>query len=319
MKGRDMSPRRNDTPTPDAEGRARQLVPRAGRRAVLLGGAALLSGCASQISPTGPRATHTPDSPATHVPSPSPGPTIVPRPWSPGPGEVRPEVKVTACRWVERLGSDRGRVTWVNYPQYGGLLQDAASVMVIAEQEWTERGVVRGRGLTVDVRLAHRGGQWVVTSHRQFGRDHGRVADPTYGQIDERAALIADPRVDLPAAAEGDVLAGRVDSLVVRVLRRLSAEYRLSVSVFASGHPREVFGTDGMSNHARGRAVDVWAIDGHPVARMPLDGMLLRSFLARAARLGSDEVGGPIDPDGPGVVHFANQLHRDHIHIGFDI
>lgn len=49
----------------------------------------------------------------------------------------------------------------------------------------------------------------------------------------------------------------------------------------------------------------------------PDDPALVR-VLRLARELGSDEVGGPLDPDGPGGVHFANALHRDHVHIGID-
>jgi hypothetical protein len=293
------------------------------RRVVLLGGAAMLSGCAAQE--TG-RPSATPSTtPSTATPpvakeslsgapsgTPTPSAPVRARPWRPGPAEVRPEAKVAACRAVERLGQERGRRTTVVYPQYGGLLTSSACVMVLADQEWDEEGSLRRRELTVDVRLRQRARAWSVVSTREHADSCRR---PPTGMA---AALLSEPRLDIRGVAAADLAAGRVDPLVERALLRLGRDHHLSVSVFATGHPWEVFGTTGMSNHTRGRAVDVWAVDGRLVAGMPADDPALTAVLRRARELGSDEIGGPIDLDGLGGAHFANALHRDHIHIGFD-
>jgi hypothetical protein len=244
--------------------------------------------------------------------APDPAPTLAPYvPWQPATGEVQPQAKVAAARAVEALGSGSGRLTRVVYPQYGGLLPDMACVMVVARQEWMSDGAPRGRDVTVDVRLRRRAGAWRVDAMRPYPRRSSGA--PRSGAPRLRARGL-----EIPGAAAADVEAGRVTPELRLLLRTLAREHRLSVSVFVSGHPYEVFGTDGPSNHSFGRAVDIWAVDGRPVAGMAADDPALVRILRRARELGSDEVGGPADLDGPGGVHFANALHRDHVHIGFD-
>ena len=243
--------------------------------------------------------------------APAPAPTFAPYvPWQPGAGEVQPQAKVAAARAVEALGSGSGRLTRVVYPQYGGLLPDMACVMVVARQEWMSDGAPRGRDMTVDVRL-RRAGAWRVDAMRPYPRRSSGA--PRSGAPRLRARGL-----EVPGAAATDVEAGRVTPELRLLLRTLAREHRLSVSVFVSGHPYEVFGTDSPSNHSFGRAVDIWAVDGRPVAGMAPDDPALVRVLRRARELGSDEIGGPADLDGPGGVHFANALHRDHVHIGFD-
>lgn len=321
------------------------------------GGAALIAACAPDpvAAPSGrgsPSARPTPS--ASPAPAPDPAPRV-PRAaaWRPGPGEVQPEVKRAATRVVEALGTvrpgepgpaDRLRALGVDpalvdrlvdqagpllppvaggpatarvvYPQYGGLTASTSSVMAVVEQVWLPgpraREVAR-RDVTVDVRLVRTGSGWVVTELRPVAPRR----TTSRGRGDVRRLLGSD-RVDLPAAARADLLGGGTDPLVVATMLGLAARHRFSVSVLRSGHPVNVFGTDGLSNHTRGRAVDVWAIDGDPVAAMAVDDRRLLSFLTTARELGSTEVGGPVDLDGGGSTHFADLLHRDHVHVGFD-
>lgn len=51
---------------------------------------------------------------------------------------------------------------------------------------------------------------------------------------------------------------------------------------------------------------------------MAKDEPFLLDFLAAVRASGSDETGGPVDPDGPGGDHFADDLHRDHVHLGYE-
>lgn len=314
-----------------------------GRRAFLLGGGALaLAACAGE-GPRPPTVTTSSAAPAT-TPTPAPRlPSVTP--WAAGPNEVRPEVKTAATRIVESLGNvpdpggapqarliaagfdpalaDRARalvppsapaVAQVVYPQYGGLTSDAASVMVVVEQVWADDAseeVVR-RTVTADVRLARVGAGWTVVDLRPA--TVGSVAAAP-GPI---AQLLANRSVRLPEAARSDLAAGLVAPEVVQVLLGLAAAHQVDVSVLRSGHPEEVFGTTMTSNHTRGRAVDVWAVDGRHVVDMAPDDPVLLRFLASARALGSDEIGGPTDPDGAGGAHFSDALHRDHVHIGFD-
>lgn len=262
------------------------------------------------------------------------------RAWSSAGAEVEPEVKVAAARVVEALGTAPGpggprerlrragadpalaaqagalvppaepAVVEVVYPQYGGLTVDAASIMLVAEQVWPEGGRLTRRSVTVDVRLSRRNGGWRVTELRPV--EPGRE-----GAASGLTAALEDARVVLPDAAAADVAAGLVEPVVVHTLLELSERYELSVSVFRSGHPVNVFGTGRTSNHTRGRAVDIWAIDAVPVVSMAVDDPVLLSFLAAARDAGCDEIGGPVDPDGPGGAHFTDEVHRDHVHLGF--
>lgn len=272
------------------------------RRGLLIGAGALLVGCSADPSTHGtsmPRQSTTSDA-ATPTARTTPAP---PTPWTPHPNEVRPEVKIAAARVVERLGgTGRARIV---YPQYGGLLESAASVMVVAEVPATT---------VIDVRLARRGDRWTVTDLRRARRPDRAAPAPDR----PTASLLANPRVALPGPAVADLEAGAVDPRIVALLDRLSADFRVSVSVLRSGHPWFVYGTRTTSNHSRGRAVDVWAIDRTPIVSMAPDDRRLHRFITSARSLGATEIGAPVDPDGSGATHFTDDLHRDHVHLGFD-
>ncbi|WP_157552571.1 twin-arginine translocation signal domain-containing protein [Jiangella gansuensis] len=328
------------------------MTRRTTRRAFLAGGlaAAAVAACGTEPQ-TQPRTIRTPD-PAPKLPAgPVPEPPLpVPdlsatQPWEPSAGEIAPEIKVAAVRVIEALGNapdgaapPTQRLTAagaeprlaaaagplvppsvpstvaVVYPQYGGLERSTASVMAVTEQTWVVDRALVSRSVTVDVRLKRGSAGWLVDQLLP-----AEVIDRAALTLDGAAAqLAASPRVHLPDAAVADLAAGIVDARVVASLLELAATYELSVSVFRAGHPENVFGTDRTSNHTRGRAVDIWAVDGVPVVTMGLDDPLLLGFLDAVRSTGSDEIGGPVDPDGPGGKHFADDLHRDHVHLGFE-
>lgn len=265
--------------------------------------------------------------------------------WQPAATEIQPEIKLAAARVIEALGNasttastpqerlaamgadpalvagagalvppSAPSVAEVVYPQYGGLTPDASSVMTVVRQTWLAAGgAAMSRTITVDVRLTRDGDGWRVTALfpvEPVGRSTLDLTAPV-------AALADDPQMDLPPAAVFDLAAG-VDPRVVEVLAGLSRTYALSVSVVRAGHPVEIFGTDRPSRHTLGRAVDVWAVNGEPIVTITLDDPLLVGFLAAVRDLGAQSIGGPVDLDGPGGIHFADALHRDHVHIAFD-
>ncbi|WP_116949320.1 hypothetical protein [Jiangella endophytica] len=325
-----------------------------GRRGFLAGAAAAVVAACGAEQPRS-RAARTmpprppekqPAGPAPEPPSPVPDLPVV-APWQPGGNEISPEVKLAAVRVLEALGSVPGggavtpaadrltaagaspglertagpllppaapAVAQIVYPQYGGLERGTASVMTVVRQTWVDGEALLERVVTADVRLARSGGVWTVTELRPVAPAPAAAAALT----GPAAELAASGRVQLPEAALADLAAGVVDARVVAALLELSGTYQPAVSVFRGGHPENVFGTDRTSNHTRGRAVDIWAVDGRPVVSMGKDEPFLLDFLAAVRATGSDEIGGPVDPDGPGGKHFADDLHRDHVHLGFE-
>ncbi|WP_299037712.1 hypothetical protein [uncultured Pseudokineococcus sp.] len=201
----------------------------------------------------------------------------------------------------------------VLYPQYGGLTARAASVMVAARQELRgPRGAASSRGTTLDVRLAPSpDGDWRVTGVVPAAP---RPPDGAPSALGEQ--VLASPRVELPEDAAADVRQGVVADDALAVLLRLAEQHEVAVSVFRTGHPAEVFGTDRLSNHTRGRAVDVWRLDGRLVVDPAARGVAVAAMRAAGAA-GATEVGGPVDLDaGPGGGFFSDALHADHLHIG---
>jgi len=129
-------------------------------------------------------------------------------------------------------------------------------------------------------------------------------------------ALLANPRLHLPVAAGADLRSGTISAGVVSALTALAARHVVDVSVVKSGHPLYVFGTNRLSDHPRGHAVDVWAVDGHPVVD-PANLALVESTMRMGIALGAYQVGGPVDLDGAGTQYFSDNTHHDHIHMGF--
>lgn len=266
--------------------------------------------------------------------------------WQAGRGEVRPEVKQAAARYLETAGTwtdaeggaadvaarvrtlgygpaaaagaavlshaADAAVLRVVYPQYGGLTRTAASVMVVAEQRLLHRGEIVTRRLAVDVRLDLRRNRSPVVT----GIERPTAAGAARPVSAAARAVLADPDIVLTDTAVADVTEGRIDDSVLRLLRNLAAEHVLDVTVLRSGHPRNVFATDRTSNHTRGRAVDIWRVDGKPVADPATSRALLRAVMIAGGRAGATEVGGPFDVDGSGPGFFTDQVHRDHLHFG---
>jgi hypothetical protein len=127
--------------------------------------------------------------------------------------------------------------------------------------------------------------------------------------------VLADPRLRLPYAARADVRAGRIHDSVLTLLTALGREHVVDVSVLRSGHPLNVFGTSRTSDHPRGRAVDVWALDSQPLV-VPTHHRLAISAMTFAVAHGAYNVGGPVQLSGS--AYFSDRTHQDHIHLGFD-
>ncbi|MFE9449916.1 hypothetical protein [Streptomyces sp. NPDC006739] len=318
-----------------------------GRRAVLwaLAGVALgAAGCSGGTAPAAPPATPVRGTDASPTPS-----AALPRTtgWHPTASEVDPEVKLRAVRLVEAIGAwpaghggraaARSRVAALGLPaaladqagpllpqadqaalqvvdaQYGGILADSASVLVVCRQ-WTRHGgTVTAGGTTVDVRLSRPAHGWTVDAL------HPAHPGPAAGSLDpDLRRALSDDRIVLPPAARADLRSGTVHADVAKAMLALAGPYRVDVSVVRSGHPLHVFGTGRLSDHPRGRAFDVWRIDGRAVVDPSTPRSLIERFMRDAAAAGSYNVGGPVllGGGGPGQF-FSDATHHDHVHVGF--
>ncbi|MFB7620083.1 hypothetical protein [Kitasatospora sp. NPDC056181] len=301
----------------------------------------------STATPTGPT---TPSSSAPASPAPSPSATLpATTPWEPGPGEVSPDVKRRAVELVEALGAwstggqgvaaAQQRVAALGLPpsladqagpllpaapqaalqvvdaQYGGILADSASVLVVCRQ-WTlaADGTLTPGGTTVDVRLSRAEPRWTVTALHPADPGPAAATLPTAA-----AQVLAEQRIQLPPAAVADLRSGTVHDSVLQAMLALSRDYTFQVSVVRSGHPLNVFGTTRPSDHPQGRAFDTWQIDGRPVVDPATPPELVDGFMRAVAAAGSYNVGGPRQLSGGRTANqfFSDPTHQDHVHAGF--
>lgn len=132
-------------------------------------------------------------------------------------------------------------------------------------------------------------------------------------------ALLNHPNIAVRPQGQADVRSGLVDRRVLAALLTLGTSHRLfAVGPFVSGHSRYVAGSNRLSNHVLGRAVDVPAVDGAAIdpgnsrARAAAELLLTAPDWFRP-----DELGCPWRLALGGVVTFT-EGHDDHLHIGFD-
>ncbi|MDH6577421.1 hypothetical protein [Kitasatospora sp. MAP5-34] len=270
-------------------------------------------------------------------------------PWLPGPGEIDPDVKLRAVQLVEAIGAwpaggggvpaaqsrvsalgldpglagqagpllpsaDRAALQVID-AQYGGILADSASVLVVCDQ-WTgaANGPVTAGGTTVDVRLSSAQPRWTVTALHpaEPGAPATQLTTPAQ-------QVLAETRIQLPPAAHADIISGAVHDSVLQAMLTLARTYSFSVSVVRSGHPLDVFGTTRPSDHPLGRAFDVWRIDGRTVVDPGTPTALADGFMRAAAAAGSYNVGGPRLLSGGTTANqfFSDNTHHDHVHVGF--
>lgn len=324
------------------------------RRAVLLAVTGSLlgaTGCTSSSSrTTGPSRAATPPPSAAASRRTMPG-AALPRttPWRPTSAEITPAAKLRAVQLVEAVGAwpdgkagttaAKSRVAALQLPtglvgqagpllpdadaavlqvvdaQYGGILPDSASVLVVCRQ-WTRNGgKVNAGGTTVDVRLTRNASGWTVTALHPARPGAAESSPPARVR-----KILSDSRIELPPAAQADLRSGHVHDSVLDAMLQLAGTYRMYISVVRSGHPLDVFGTTRPSDHPRGRAFDVWQIDGHPVVDPATPRTLIERFMRDAAAAGSYNVGGPVQLSGgtTGNQFFSDNTHHDHVHIGFN-
>ena len=285
----------------------------AGRRGVLLALAALaLAGCTGSPGTTSqPRPDRAGGSPRAQPTT--GGGVALPqvRRWSPSPADVSPACKVAAVRTVERLGSSTRTAVEVIDAQYGGILADSASVLVVCRSWRLSHGRLSTGGHTFDVRLSRSGAStWRVTAI------HPSRPGPPAARTAAARRVLASDRIDLPPAARADVTSGQVHDSVLTAMLGLSRHFRIGVSVVRSGHPIDVFGTDRPSDHPLGRAFDTWRIDGRAVVDPGTPERLVTGYMRAVADQGSYNVGGPYLLGSP-PQWFSDATHHDHVHAGF--
>lgn len=287
------------------------------RSVIALGAGVVLTGCSDQSSDPASRSTPSQSGPAgpssATRPSATPAPPDLPAvtTWHPDPNDIEPLCKRTAVRRVELAGNGPRRALQVIDAQYGGLLADSASVLVVT-RSWTRRGGrITADGHTFDVRLSRTPGGWRVTAVHP-----SRPGRPAASLTAAARRVLASDRIGLPPAGRLDVMSGRIHDSVLRAMLTMSASNRIDVSVVRSGHPLFVFGTDRLSDHPQGRAFDTWAIDGRAVVDARTPRTLVEDYMHAAADAGSYNVGGPYLL-GAAPQWFSDDTHHDHVHAGF--
>ena len=199
------------------------------------------------------------------------------------------------------VGTDPAASSRVVDAQYGGILTSTSSVLVVLDQ-WRldAAGLVHPGGTTLDVRLERTGRRWRVVD--VFPARPGQRGDRPPGLARQ---VLGDARIRLPYAARADVATGQISSSVLGTLLAMAQRWLVDVSVVRSGHPFYVFGTNRPSDHPKGHAVDVWALDGNALVE-PVHHPLAveRDAAGRGARR--------VQRGRPGAAERAAVLQRPH-------
>ena len=311
------------------------------RRGFLAAGAATLAGCVAQRQ-SAPSAR----SSAKPVQPPPAAPPYV----APG-GDPLPAMKTAAGLFVQALATfgpaaasspppgyvgspaDLDRAArplaapgqWsrgiIDFVQLGGLTPvskraSSGVCMVVLRQELQAPGGPASTvSRTLDVRLRRAGTAWEIEQLAAIG--NAVTADTRASAVGRR--LLDNLRITMPDTARWDIASGSVSNDLLVVLTRLAQVTPLSLTVLKTGHPRLV--VDGrrrppVSSHFYGRAADIFALDGVPIAQVPA--VELRRLLAAAIGLPTvRQVGAPVgyDTDGRGRRVFSNLVHADHLHV----
>jgi hypothetical protein len=296
-----------------------------GRRSLLIAGAGLLAGCSDGSGSTKPSASFdgpTPTGPMPPSSAPGSSPTVLPTPptpalpavrtWSPGAGEIKPEVKATAVAAVVKLLQKANSAVEVIDAQYGGILNSTASVLVPCRVYTLTNGNLTTGGTTVDVRLARSGTTWRVTALHP-----ARPGAPAKTLTRAARQVLASDRISLPPASAADIRSGTIHDTVLTAMLELANTYRIGISVIRSGHPLDVFGTTRPSDHPQGRAFDTWQINNRAVVDPTTPRSLITAYMRAAASTGSYNVGGPYQLSGS--TYFSDDTHHDHVHAGYSM
>ncbi len=206
----------------------------------------------------------------------------------------------------------------IEYPQLGGHRDDRISIMVVVRQELGEEGSTeaeRAETRTMDVRLV-RGdsGAWEFEELASAG---GQPVARPEDLSPLAASVVDDPRIDLPDTAIWDIYSGNTDPALLEAMLDIAERTPYSVIVLKTGHPYNVFGTERVSNHTVGRAVDIHELDSELVINSH---DTTSSIYALSEWLVSRddirEFGSPWLFEDAVAHNFTDEVHHDHLHVG---
>ena len=203
----------------------------------------------------------------------------------------------------------RGRVV---YPQMCGVTATRACVMVVTEQLSASPTGERSRVTrTLDVRLRLDAGRWKFAALESIG---GRsvARPPRLGK--SAKAVIDHPRIVMSDSARWDIYRGEIDPRLLDSLATAARDYELGISTFSDGHPKNVYGTDRLSAHSAGSAVDIYAVDGVPVVDQRDIGTPAYELAQEFSAAGATQLGSPWIFQGTGA-SFTDAIHADHLHL----
>ena len=232
------------------------------------------------------------------------------------PGAARIEGLIGEVDIVHHQGMwSRGTVEYV---QLGGHHEGRISNIVVIRQDIGVQGESepqRRETRVMEIRLARdEAGDWrLETIASSGGMPVERPAD-----LSATAAAVVDhERIDLPDTAAWDIYLGSIDRNVMEVMLDIADRTAYSVVVLKTGHSYNVFGTDRVSNHSVGRAVDIYKLESELVVDSHATFSKFYELSAWiVSRYDIREFGSPWRfPDA--VAHtFTNEVHHDHLHIG---
>jgi len=201
----------------------------------------------------------------------------------------------------------------VLFAQVGGMRPTSTSIMVVVRQELDIGGVVEAHTRTVDVRLAFAGGIWRFDAIADAG---GRPVQRPPNMFPESLAVVENDRIILADSARWDIYRGDISPTLTALMSEIADRTTFAVTVLSSGHPFNVFGTNRQSLHTRGRAVDIFSIDGVAFSSdHSTDSDLYEFVLWLYDHPNVSKIGSPWDIDGPGGKSFTDEVHLDHVHV----
>lgn len=206
----------------------------------------------------------------------------------------------------------------VEYVQLGGHRGGRISNIIVIRQDLGIEGSSepqRTETRVMEVRLA--GDETTGWALETIASAGGAPAERPADLSDVAAAVVDHERIDLPDTAAWDIYRGLINRQLLEVMLDMAERTPYSVVVLQTGHSYNVFGTDRVSNHSVGRAVDIYklerelVVDSHATFSEFYE---LSEWIV--SRYDIREFGSPwLFPDA--VAHtFTDQVHHDHLHIG---